>query len=100
MMFQNYKSYILTKSYRPDKKWMVLSDNGKIIHFGQQGAEDYTIHKDDERKINYLKRHKNDDFYNLDTPGTWAKWILWSKPTLIGSIKNMEKVFNIKIKLR
>lgn len=93
------KSYILSKSYRPDKKWMVISDQGNVIHFGQSGYEDYTIHKDDKRRINYLSRHKNDDFYNLDTPATWAKWILWTKPNLKDAIKNMEQIFNIKITL-
>jgi lipopolysaccharide transport system ATP-binding protein len=43
----------------------IIMENGKIIHFGAKKAngkpyEDYTIHHDDKRKINYLRRHKNE----------------------------------------
>lgn len=36
------------KSTRKDKKLMVEID-GKKIHFGQKGYEDFTTHKDKER---------------------------------------------------
>ena len=38
---------------------MVQDPNGKWIHFGAMGYEDYTKHKDDKRRENYLKRASN-----------------------------------------
>lgn len=48
------------RSTRKDKKYMVLNPNTNIwIHFGQIGYEDYTKHKDKERRKNYLTRAGN-----------------------------------------
>src|SRR3989344_6006978 len=42
------------------KIYMVLNPNTNIwIHFGQIGYEDYTKHKDKERRKNYLTRAGN-----------------------------------------
>lgn len=91
------REYILKKSSKPDKKWMVKNDN-KTIHFGASGMSDFTKHKDEERKNRYIARHKvNQDWNNPKTAGFWAKNILWNKPTLEQSIKDTERRFNIKI---
>jgi hypothetical protein len=71
---------------------------GKKITFGAKGYSDYTIHKDDYRKNNYIKRHQvNEDWEDLEKAGTWSRFLLWNKPTLTASIKDMERRFNIKI---
>lgn len=92
---------ILSKSNRATKKYKaVIIDNNKkkTIHFGQKGASDYTIHKDDERKKRYIKRHqKREDWNNIKTAGAFSKYILWNKKTIRESIKDMENRFNIKI---
>ena len=36
---------------------MVINPFKRKIHFGQKTAEDYTIHKDEERKKLYIRRH-------------------------------------------
>ena len=95
--------YYLEISTRSNKKWMVkryYPTESKIIHFGSALHEDYTIHKDETRKERYLKRHeKNEDWgkSGIDTSGWWAVHLLWNKPTIKGSIKDVEKRFNIKI---
>lgn len=38
---------------------MIQDPDNKWIHFGQMGYEDYTKHKDDDRRKNYLKRSSN-----------------------------------------
>ena len=48
---------ILHKSDELDKKYMVNID-GRTIHFGAAGYEDYSMHKDEDRKQSYIKRHK------------------------------------------
>jgi hypothetical protein len=36
---------------------MILNPNtNKWVHFGQIGFEDFTYHKDEERRLRYLKR--------------------------------------------
>ena len=48
---------IIKKSNNPKKKYDALV-NGKTVSFGASGYEDFTIHKDEKRKDNYLKRHQ------------------------------------------
>lgn len=79
-----------------DKKYKALFSNGKVIHFGQRGAEDYTIHKDDERKRLYLLRHKKrENWDNPLTAGALSRWVLWNKPTLRDSIADYKKKFDL-----
>ena len=87
--------YTLKTSTRKNKKFSI---NG--IHFGDSRYEDFTSHKDEKRKNNYLARHaKNEDWTKsgIDTAGFWSRWVLWNRPTLQNSIKDVEKRFNIKI---
>ncbi len=46
----------LKKSSKPNKKFSVTVGK-KTIHFGQRGAEDFTIHKDAVRMVSYVRRH-------------------------------------------
>ena len=79
-----------------DKKYKALFTNGKVVHFGARGYEDYTIHKNDERKQLYLIRHKkNENWNNPFTPAALSKWILWNKKTLRDSIADYKKRFNL-----
>ncbi len=89
----------LSKSTKPNKKYMVKIDN-KTIHFGSEGMSDYTIHNDDERKNRYIARHQKRENWNrsgLKTAGFWSYHLLWSENTLNKAIKNTEDKFNIKI---
>jgi hypothetical protein len=90
--------YELRTSSKPNKKYMVIINNKKTIHFGSADMSDYTKHKDNERKMRYIARHqKNEDWNNLRKAGTWARYILWNKKTIKESIASMEKIFNIRI---
>lgn len=64
--FQKVNSLAMKKYKRPvavsnrkTKKYMIRDDNNKFIHFGQLGYEDFTKHKDEERRERYLKRTAN-----------------------------------------
>ena len=35
----------------------VASDGSRTTHFGAKGYEDYTMHRDEKRRTNYLARH-------------------------------------------
>ena len=43
-------------STRKNKKYMILNDDNKYIHFGDSRYEDYTKHQDKERLKHYLSR--------------------------------------------
>ena len=95
---------IISKSDKPDKKLKAVIDGSKTIHFGQKGASDYTLHKDKERKDRYDNRHKKNEDWSatgIKTAGFWSKNILWNKPTLTGSVNDINKKFktlNVKLK--
>jgi hypothetical protein len=47
----------LYKSTRANKKFMIQRpDTGQFVHFGDSRYEDYTLHRDNERRYRYLKR--------------------------------------------
>ena len=68
----------LKPSTRNGKKWMVLDVNkNKWVHFGALGYEDYTIHKDENRRKKYhsrMGRFKNAYKYS---PGYLSLVLLW-----------------------
>ena len=82
---------ILTTSKRAGKKYAVRVGN-KAIHFGAKGYEDFTTHKDPKRKANYLARHQHENWNDPESAGFWARWVLWNKPTLAESIKDISKL--------
>jgi hypothetical protein len=104
-------SYRLRSSKRQGKKWTVTTPSGKQIHFGQRGASDYTKHKDVDRKNRYLARHagtmphaktsrrENWTKSGIDTPGFWSRWLLWNKPTIEGSVRDIENTFGVNIQM-
>jgi len=90
----------LKKSSKKDKKYMVYVD-GKTIHFGAAGMSDYTIHKDYDRMLRYTNRHKSREKWNksgIKTAGFWSKWLLWNKPSIAASKKNISERFNVTFK--
>ena len=68
----------------------------KTVRFGLQGYSDYTKHKDNNRKLRYLARHKSrENWNNPMTAGALSRWILWNKPTIAASIRDFKRRFNL-----
>ena len=94
---------IFGKSNRKEKKFKVVIHDGKTkrtVHFGGEGYEDYTTHNDKKRLQLYDNRHKKNENWDksgIKTSGFWAKWMLWNKPTIDESIKDIEKRFGVNI---
>ena len=87
---------IIKKSSKSDKKLDAVIDGKKTVSFGAKGYSDYTLHKDPERKERYISRHKkNEDWTKsgIKTAGFYAKHVLWNKPTLKGSVDDLNKKF-------
>lgn len=90
----------LEKAEHPYKWEAVLmeDDTERRIKFGRQPYEDYTIHKNNLRKESYLKRHQKNENWGKSgilTRGFWSRWILWNKPTIEGSLRDLRKRFAI-----
>jgi hypothetical protein len=71
---------ILYTSTRKDKKYMVKDPDGKWIHFGQLGYSDFTKHKDEKRRQDYLNRATNikgNWKENKYSPNNLSIHILW-----------------------
>ena len=88
--------YYPYKSDKPDKKFYIITSTGKKVYFGSAGMSDYTIHKNDERKLRYIKRHSANENWGksgINTAGFWSRWYLWNLPTLEASYKDIKKRF-------
>ena len=97
----------LQKSEKPAKKYKVYivspdEKRGKVIHFGARGMSDFTLHKDPKRMERYSARHKRGGETwtkaGVRTAGFWSKWLLWNKPSIIESKKNISSRFGIVFK--
>jgi hypothetical protein len=80
---------------------MVTAPDGKKIHFGAAGYEDFTTHKDPARLQRYITRHAKRENWTksgVATAGFWSKHLLWHKPTLTGSIRSTSTKFGITIR--
>ena len=83
------------KSTRAGKKWSAKVGD-KTVHFGATGYEDFTTSKDEKRKASYLARHKAREDWTLagvETAGFWARRILWNKPSITASIRDINQRF-------
>lgn len=97
--------FILNKSTKPEKKYMITFLNPKTkkyntVHFGQQNAQDFTMHHSLERLRKYDLRHKpRENWSNIMTPGALSKWFLWNPNayTIDEAIPQIENSFDIKI---
>lgn len=93
-----YKTVIIKPSFKSDKKFMAVFDNGvKTIHFGAKGYSDYTVHKDPKRKERYIKRHvKRENWNQCDTAGTLSRFVLWQYHSFHKSVKYYKNKFKLK----
>ena len=73
----------LRPSWRKGTKWAVLYE-GRYIHYGARGYDDYNTHHDEERRASYRKRHAGillgdgRPAYKVKTsPAYWSWHLLW-----------------------
>ena len=68
-------------STRKNKKFMIMNDDKKWIHFGQLGYEDFTKHLDEQRRELYVKRAsklKGQWKENIYSPNLLSIVLLWT----------------------
>ena len=92
----------VTPSDKPEKKLNVKleteSGREKNIHIGAKGMDDFTKTKDEDAKHRYIQRHRANENWSqsgIMSSGFWAKHLLWNKPTLSASIKDVKQRFNL-----
>ena len=71
----------------------------RTVHFGALGYEDFTQHKDEQRKRLYLARHRKNENWTalgIKTAGFWSRWLLWNKPSFQASKDDISKRFQVK----
>jgi hypothetical protein len=93
-------SVVVSRNRNGIHKFMAIFPDGKVVRFGRKGFSDYTLHKDPERMKRYLTRHRRRENWTRSgakTAGFWARWFLWSSPSLIGAKRKTEKVLGKKI---
>ena len=92
----------LRKSTRSEKKYEVfLPDYNRTVHFGASGYSDFTKHRDEARKDRYIERHRARENWaksGMLSPGFWSRWLLWNKPTLAASIRDVQTKFRVSIR--
>lgn len=80
------KVVIKTSTNSKKKLMAIFYENGKkkkTTHFGQRGADDYTITKDKEQRARYIGRHTNSRENHSDfmSAGALSRRILWGNST-------------------
>ena len=75
------KNVELFYSTRKDKKFMVISPEGKMIHFGSKDYPDYYLdqtNKREERRKRFITRNARWKYADKYTPAHLAYWVLWN----------------------
>lgn len=81
----------------PAKKWRAEFSDGSSTEFGASGYQDYTQHKDEERRRLYRARHAKDLLTEDPTAaGYLAYHLLWGPSTsLARNIATYKRMFNL-----
>lgn len=100
---------VIQKSSNPQKKFMVrvsTRSRSKTLHFGQRGAKDYTKHKKsvrEQQKRRYVARHKSRENWSRSgvwTSGFWSRWLLWNKPSISESMRDIRHAFRLQVRYK
>ena len=86
---------VIQESKRKHKKYQA-TDGQKTVHFGDSRYQDFTQHKDEQRKKNYISRHSNEDHSvsNALSPAFLARHVLWSEKSVPESVRKLNKKYS------
>ena len=94
----------ISKSSKTKYKYDAVIDGKKTVSFGDSKYQDFTTHKDPDRKQRYINRHKTNEKWGkdgVDTAGFMSKNLLWNKPTLQASVADLNNKYkNITFKMK
>ncbi len=93
------ETYILKKSDRKNKRFVIIMDNMKH-DFGSSVGKTFVDNRTEKEKQAWISRHKNDKNWNNKHSGIYySRYLLWNTPDLKKNIKLLEKKDNVKIKV-
>jgi hypothetical protein len=75
------KGFKIYRSNLKSKKYFIIDDAGKKVHFGCMNMEDYTHHNNEIKRDSYLKRSfkiKGNWKDNLYSPNNLSRCLLWN----------------------
>ena len=87
----------LIHAKNPAKKWRAEFSDGSSTEFGASAYQDYTQHKDPERRRLYRSRHAKDLMTEDPTAaGYLAYYLLWGDSTSLGrNLATYKRMFNM-----
>ena len=94
---------VIQKSHNTRNKYTAIINGTKTISFGAAGYQDFTTHKDTQRRQNYIRRHSNEDWTrsNVESAAWLSRYILWEKPSLQEAIKHASTMYkDVKFSLK
>ena len=85
----------IQKSSKPGKHYQA-TDGKRTTYFGDSSYSDFTKHKDEQRKKNYISRHSNEDqsVSNALSPAFLARHGLWSEKSVPESVRKLNKKYS------
>ncbi len=93
------ETYILKKSDRKNKRFVIIMDNMKH-HFGSDVGKTFVDNRTEKEKQAWVKRHEKDKGWNNKHSGIYySRHLLWNTKNLKKNIKDLEKLLNVKIKV-
>ena len=91
--------YILKKSDRKNKRFVIIMDNMKH-HFGSDVGKTFIDNRTEKEKVSWIKRHQvNKNWNNKHSSIFFSRHLLWNTKDLKKNIKLLEKLLNVKIKV-
>ena len=73
---------------------MAILSDGKNYHFGQKGSQTYAEGASNEKRLNYIKRHKVLEDFTKVGPASLSRYVLWEKPSIKQGIKEFNRKLN------
>ena len=86
---------VIQESTRKGKKFQATNGQ-KTVHFGDSNYQDFTQHKDEKRKKNYLSRHGKEDhtISNALSPAFLARHVLWSEKSVPQAVRKLNQKYS------
>jgi len=93
-------TYYLTISHYPKKRYRIITPDGTCIDFGNPYEMNYTQHRDKYKQLNYIMINSPFSDWTrkgIKTASFWEYWLCWHSENLGDALKNVMRIFNIKI---
>ena len=86
----------ISESGRANKKWKAETEGRRAVHFGQRGADDFTIPREEAARQANIARHGSKENWGrtgVMTPGWLSRHLLWEKRSLPAAIAAASRMY-------